>query len=320
MTPIFLFSLPRAGSTLLQRMLNTNHDVYTVPEDWLLLPFVMSLRKTGTVTNYGHTISTRAIKEFISLLPKKKQDYNNSLREFVLSLYTKVSPSGTRYFLAKTPRYYEIIDEIARLFPEAKLIFLMRNPIEVFASMLETWSGGTLKASHHFSRDLLHGTTKLYNGYLKHRTRSLLLSYRDIVTHPQLVAAKLEKYLGITFADLQFRNLRSIGKRGSLGDPTGQYRYKKISTEPLQKWHKTIAGSVRKHLARKYLLQIPEDVFSYSGVSKAQVLQEVQQLPNELQRLFPDLFYYLRGDLITRFNLNLLMKKEYQWTTQGVLK
>ena len=38
-SPIFLFSLPRSGSTLLQRVLMSHKDIASVAEPWLMLPF-----------------------------------------------------------------------------------------------------------------------------------------------------------------------------------------------------------------------------------------------------------------------------------------
>ena len=46
--PVFLLSLPRSGSTLLQRLLAVSPEVATAPEPWFLLPLVQSTRATGT--------------------------------------------------------------------------------------------------------------------------------------------------------------------------------------------------------------------------------------------------------------------------------
>ena len=51
--PIFVFSLPRSGSTLLQRVLMSHNDISSVAEPWILLPQIYSLKKEGTLSEYS---------------------------------------------------------------------------------------------------------------------------------------------------------------------------------------------------------------------------------------------------------------------------
>src|SRR5665213_3086127 len=54
--PIFIFSISRSGSTLLQRVLAAHPEVATVSEPWLLLPFVYSMRTEGVIADYVHPL------------------------------------------------------------------------------------------------------------------------------------------------------------------------------------------------------------------------------------------------------------------------
>lgn len=133
--PIFLFSMPRAGSTLMQRLLLANASIGGTAEPWLLLPFIYALKKHGIVSEYSHKICQEAINEFITLLPNGEQAYNDELRKFISGLYRAQLHDEEIYFLDKTPRYYLIIPEIARVFPDAKFIFLFRHPLQILASL-----------------------------------------------------------------------------------------------------------------------------------------------------------------------------------------
>ena len=53
-SPIFLYSLPRSGSTLLQRMLADNPVIATASEPWFLLPIVYSTKSSGVYAEYSH--------------------------------------------------------------------------------------------------------------------------------------------------------------------------------------------------------------------------------------------------------------------------
>ena len=142
-SPIFIFSLPRSGSTLLQRILMSHSQICSIAEPWILLPQFYMLKKNGTLSDYSSLTAYKAVTDFVENLPKKHKDYKNSLRDFVLDLYQKQCQNNERYFLDKTPRYYLIIDEIIDLFPDAKFIFLFRNPVHIYASSINTWGQWT---------------------------------------------------------------------------------------------------------------------------------------------------------------------------------
>jgi hypothetical protein len=123
-TPIFLFSLPRSGSTLTQRILATHHAVETVSEPWILLPFLYSRVREGVYAEYGHRVAFEAIEDFCSELPGGSEAYLGEIKELALRLYRLRAKAGTQYFLDKTPRYHVISAEIVRLFDDARFVFL----------------------------------------------------------------------------------------------------------------------------------------------------------------------------------------------------
>ncbi|MFB6286927.1 MAG: sulfotransferase, partial [Candidatus Bipolaricaulia bacterium] len=83
--PLFLFSLPRSGSTLLQRVLASSSEVSTVPEPWILLP-LLGMRQEGTYAEYGHQPARRAIDEFVDRLDENAEGFDGELRRFVCRL------------------------------------------------------------------------------------------------------------------------------------------------------------------------------------------------------------------------------------------
>src|SRR5688572_7827725 len=133
--PIFLFSLPRAGSTLVQRVIASHDDVHTVSEPWLLLPFLYALRTDGARAEYWHEAGAEALADFCGALPGGEDEYRAAVRELAERLYSAATPDGPRYFLDKTPHYHVIADEVMRTFPDAKFVFLWRNPLAALASL-----------------------------------------------------------------------------------------------------------------------------------------------------------------------------------------
>jgi hypothetical protein len=114
--PIFIFSVSRSGSTLLQRVIAAHDGVATVSEPWLLLPLAYALRERGVSAEYFHPLLATAIADFCRELPDGVEDYRREHRRLALSLYEKAacaqsSGAGSpRYFLDKSPSYYLIAE------------------------------------------------------------------------------------------------------------------------------------------------------------------------------------------------------------------
>ena len=67
--PLFLFCLPRGGSTLVQRVIAAHPKVSTLPEPWLLLPLVYATREQGARAEYWHEATAQSVKDFSERLP-----------------------------------------------------------------------------------------------------------------------------------------------------------------------------------------------------------------------------------------------------------
>jgi hypothetical protein len=67
---VFIISLPRSGSTLLQRILATRADFVTLSESWLLLPQIGLLFDEGIYAEYNQKLAITAITEFMQNITK----------------------------------------------------------------------------------------------------------------------------------------------------------------------------------------------------------------------------------------------------------
>jgi hypothetical protein len=286
--PIFLLSLPRAGSTLVQRVLAAHPEVSTTPEPWLLLPQVFAMRERGMLVRYGHVPAARAIREFAARLPNGDQDYVTELRRFVLALYSKASGGRGRYFLDKTPRYHLIAEELWRIFPEARWIFLWRNPLAVAASIVATLGNGRWRPDR-WRIDLLEGPRNLVSAYEGHRNEAFAVRYEDLITDPMSTWPRLFGYLDLEFDFSLLDALPSVQLSGRMGDRTGAARYRSLSTEPLEKWKGIMSSPVRKRWCRTYLRRIGNRELAVMGYDLHSLLADLDALPVEGRRLGADL-------------------------------
>lgn len=313
-SPIFVFSLPRAGSTLLQRVLMSHDSICSLSEPWVLLPQVYSLRQEGVLTEYSHITSHIGISDFVQNLPNGRKDYLNALGDFISQLYEKQCVNNEDYYLDKTPRYYLIIDEIAEIFPNAKFIFIFRSPIQIMASMVNTWGNGRFNKllSNYF--DIINGIPLLSNSYLKYKDRSHSLNYEQFVQSPSEELKRILDYLDLDFNEEILTEFSKQNTKGRLGDPTGVLTYSKVSTQGLLGWQNTFNSVLRKRIALNALKKINANDLETQGYNKASIVSEVKKLNNKNNKyLFRDGFDYFISVIFRKFNLNLLMDKNFSW-------
>jgi hypothetical protein len=299
--PRFIFSLPRSGSTLLQRVLMSHRDIASVSEPWFLLPFSYAYKKEGILTEYSHGTSYAAFEDFINNLPNKEDDYYQALGGFANKLYQKQCFNDEKYFLDKTPRYYNIIPEIAKSFPEAKFIFLFRNPVHVMSSMMKTWGEGRFKKMYVFDRDLNHGLKALSDNYEKIRDRACAIQYEKYVENPEKYTKEICNYLEIEFNMGMLNNFSKQFTKGRMGDPTGVKDYRSVDIRPLQKWKKTFSTTFRKKYIKDYIRSIDTLIFKTQGYSKLDILKEIEELDVKNINYFQD-----RVDLVYSYLVRII--------------
>jgi Sulfotransferase family len=292
--PIFIFSVSRSGSTLLQRVIAAHEGVATVSEPWILLPYLYTLRSRGVVAEYEHELMVAAIEDFCRELPGEERDYEAELRKFVLHLYEKAAGPDTRYFLDKTPPYCLIVEEIMRLFPEGKFVFLWRNPLSIVASIIQVW-----KQWHPtmFRSDLYIGLPRLVSAYRAHSARAYAVRFEDLVGGDESSWNALFEYLGIEFEPDSLNRFSAVKLNGRAGDQTGTRQYSTLSSEPQQKWKDTLGNPLRKEWCRRYLRFLGEERLAVMGYDGEQILRELNSQPMSASHLMPDLGQLAR-DLI----------------------
>jgi Sulfotransferase family len=277
-TPIFLLSLPRSGSTLVQRVLGAHPDVETVPEPWLLLPHLYALRDQGIVAEYRHRAAARAIREFVSRLPEGQADYDEAIRQFALTLYDKAASGPGRYFVDNTPRYHYVVQELFRTFPDARYVFLWRNPLAIVASIVETWCRGRWNVGR-WEGDL-HGAATLVDAFQAHRDDTIMLRYEDLVTGGDDAWKPLFAHLGLEFDSDLLVSFAETRLEGEMGDPTGQYRYRSIVSDPVDKWRSILGSPVRKAWCRSYLDRLGEQRLATMGYDLGELTSALGELPS----------------------------------------
>jgi hypothetical protein len=283
-------------------VLASRSEIATTPEPWFLLPQVYALRERGVQAEYVQVSSARAIHGFAERLPNGLADYHAEVRGFALRLYDLAGgDADSRFFLDKTPRYHFIIDELFELFPDARFVFLWRNPLAVAASIVETWARGHW-AVQRWHVDLFDGVANLTDGFRAHKSAALGVRFEDLVGDPSTAWPRLFAHLDLPFDPAVLSAFSELDLGGRMGDPTGVERYRELSTEPLEKWKATLRSPVRKRWASDYLRWIGADRLAIMGFDLEDLLRQLDSVPTKARGSFSDLVWgaYWQADRVGR--------------------
>jgi hypothetical protein len=196
---VFLLGVPRSGTTLLSAMLDRHPSVLCPPEPWIMLalaalgqthpshPADPQLLGDATRTFCNGPAADEAIRAFVAVL-----------------LNEKLTAAGRTVFIDKTPRYYLILPTLRRLFPSARYLWLIRNPLDVAASYLTSWKvdiAGQLTdyPRHRACVDLIVGSRRL-SEFSSQNDRVYSLRYEDVVAQPGEAISKVLEFLGLPLA------------------------------------------------------------------------------------------------------------------------
>lgn len=308
-SPVFIFSMPRSGSTLLQRVLGAHSRIATRSETWLLLPLIYMLKDEGVYSIYNHKIANQGITEFIGSLEGGEDEFRKKVNEFVLGIYKKACGEKHLYFVDKTPRYNIICEEIISMFPNAKFIFLWRNPLSIISSIIETWGIKNHWNLHASKVDLFMGYENLINGYERNKDKALSIKFEDLVSNSSYTIKKIFDYLELDFEEGVLETFPDVSMNGSLGDPTGINDYNKISRDPIEKWKKTIINPFRVRWATNYIKWLGKKRLRSIGYDYNFILKELKSSKFTPKFLAIDSIKIMYGFLYNWAEINIHIEK-----------
>lgn len=266
-TPILLLSLPRSGSTLVQRVLGSHAGVATASEPWLLLSLLLPLRDDVPAPGAWQPRIHAALDDFAAELPGGA--YERAAGAAASALYAEAA-GGAPFFLDKTPPYFLVVDEIVRALPEARIVVLWRNPLAVLASVVETFCGGRWRPQD-YPTSLFGGLARLVAGVGNYPEQIHTVRYEDLVGGGAAEWERLTGFLGFEFDPTSLERFSELNLNGAMGDKRGVRAYSGLAVEPSAKWRETIANPVRRTWARRYLEWIGAERLALMGYDLGQL-------------------------------------------------
>ncbi|MEQ8405933.1 MAG: sulfotransferase [Oceanicaulis sp.] len=287
-TPVFLLSAPRSGSTLLQRLLAAHPRIHSMPETWLAPAAFMGMSAQPAINAASTKWTRTALDETERRAPGLRERILRAAGAAMVDAFDAVSPDDAVYFLEKTPRNTLVLPQIIAAFPSAKFVFLWRNPLAIRASMNTTWS----KGAWHFrcKADLYEGLAQMTDTRARLAGRGFDIRYEALVENPQAQIDALLDFLGLDPISVEDA-FESGGDavRGGLGDPGLATDTRTGVQASNTGWVSQYGNPVRRLWARRYLAWLGDDRLRMIGCERAALLAELANARGQTTRLASDL-------------------------------
>jgi len=228
----FLLCVPRSGSSLVTAMLHNHSRMFALQEMWFLLS-LHDLRAPPKRA-YG---GTGILDQFFNgMLPD--ETFVQACRAFALQVYNGLlaGSGGAEIIIDKSPRYYGILEFLDALFPQARRIWLVRNPFAVLASYkkVSRHRGTRFNLKEDLRNpaldmkiaDLTVGLFRYHRYFARASPCAFRLSYEKLVADPRTELAGVCRFLGTEYEDgmERYGDGKNPGKTGlfysmGVGDP-----------------------------------------------------------------------------------------------------
>lgn len=228
----FIVGIGRSGSTLLVSLLNQHQNCIATPEIHHFIRFYKKYRHISHITQQVIDDYKAYIDLFFkyknnpligppdytlidSLEIGSKLSYSQLTKLVYLGLYgQKGITNDITVIVDKNPFYTLQLEKIARIFPDAKVIALIRDYRGFLLSYLESKKPGAFKKSiyyHCLSWNLFAKEMIAYNK--KHQGNFKVVTYEDLISKKEEVVEDIFKFFGLSFSNSIFDFHKTMSER-----------------------------------------------------------------------------------------------------------
>jgi hypothetical protein len=248
-SPFFIVGSGRSGTTLLRRILIQNPSVHIPPETYVLGRMIRTCRRNGGLVWH----------DFIHLILAKLEHHNefytfniSNLGELYRELRHVPENKRTLAFIVdslyhfhankigvncdvwgdKTPMNSLYVDEINKLFPNAKFIFMVRNGYDVVYSYFKN---GMYDKCYNATMRWKESNEKVLNFQNKYPDKVHRIYYEDMVSNPKKYVPPVFSFLNIDYKE-EFLHSSTKKQMGDVEKLSHHYNInKKINTNSIGK-------------------------------------------------------------------------------------
>ena len=237
--PIFIIGAMGSGTTLIRVVLDS-HPRIAIP------------RETGFMRTYDahrfvpFKFSGRA---WFKRLGWSEDEFDGVMRELYDRLFMRYAERhGKARWGDKTPLHTWHVDDLARVFPDAQFVAVVRHPSASVASNVSRFGMRRARAASHWSRYVV----EIARQAARYGDRFALLRYEDFVLRPEPVMRGLLAWLDEPWSDVVLEHHEVQGARSGRKQVSGKSRTDEpIDVSRIDKWTRTLGETDRAWLAER---------------------------------------------------------------------
>ena len=257
--PIIIAGAQRSGTTMLRIILNS-HSQVAIPEE---ASFLMPLLERNQLNKKLSGVRLDNFIKYLALNPQYKLwNYNNeellnelrsrtqiSVEELVSSLYESYAKSESKTIWGdKTPSFFRKLDLWLELFPNARVVHIVRDGRDVFLSwraMDSTRRNGAVMAI-----EWKHKVDQIQESLRRYAPNSSIeVQYEELISEPRATLQKICDFCGIAFEEQMLEFYKKSDRY--IGNHHSSLIFQPITSSNKAKW---VAGLNKKEKATFNLL------------------------------------------------------------------
>lgn len=187
--PIFIVGMHRSGTTLLERILSGHSQVGDAGETSAFDACMQLATNHALPGRYDEALARRAANA----------DFDDVARRY--AEHARWLSRGQPFFTEKLPTNFLNAGFIAKALPQARILHLVRDPMDTCFSNLRTLFAGV--ATYSYVQDELAGFYGLYRRLMEHwrevlpAGRFMDVAYADLVSDPERTATEVLRFCGL---------------------------------------------------------------------------------------------------------------------------
>lgn len=225
--PVFLVGFPRSGTTLLDQILSSHSEIVCLDETEILAETIADLLAASEAPPRWMSLSENEILE-------RRGKY------FKRAVEALRAPIRRRVFIDKLPLNLLFLPLVARIFPDARIIFALRDPRDVVLSCYQqrfsvnasmVWLLEFSDAARYYDLAM-----SLFMAS-KHRFRLACaeVRYERLVVNLESVARELTAFLGLDFEPTML-DYAATARRRSINTPSLRQVVQPLYTRSVGRW------------------------------------------------------------------------------------